>query len=95
MGKKGNYWSDYKEKYPDAKKQPFKGIWDTPYEIEGGDNKDTCPLLKQWPDPYIVINTGDHIVQSKFVVSETSKITSKSFSNSETLDGILRTIQGR
>ena len=49
-GKYGNYWSDYKEKYPGAKKKPFKGIWDTPYEIEGGDNKDNCPLIKQWPN---------------------------------------------
>ncbi|UCF50678.1 MAG: right-handed parallel beta-helix repeat-containing protein [Thermoplasmatales archaeon] len=48
-GKFGNYWSDYEEKYPDAKKLPFKGIWDTPYEIEGGDNSDDCPLIKQWP----------------------------------------------
>jgi len=48
-GKKGNYWSDYEERYPDAKKKPFKGIWDTPYEIPGGDNKDRYPLIKQWP----------------------------------------------
>ena len=44
----GNYWSDYKEKYPDAKKKIFKGIWDIPYEIEGGDNQDNYPLIKQW-----------------------------------------------
>ena len=49
-GKYGNFWSDYKEKYPKARKKPFKGIWDTPYEIPGGDNKDNCPLIKQWPD---------------------------------------------
>jgi parallel beta-helix repeat protein len=48
-GKFGNYWSDYEEKYPDAKKLPFQGIWDTSYEIEGGDNSDDCPLIKQWP----------------------------------------------
>ncbi|MCK4364459.1 MAG: right-handed parallel beta-helix repeat-containing protein [Thermoplasmatales archaeon] len=49
-GKYGNYWSDYEERYPDAKKKPFKGIWDTPYEIPGGDNKDMCPLIEQWPN---------------------------------------------
>jgi len=49
-GKYGNYWSDYIERYPDAKRLPLKGIWDTPYEIEGGDNADDCPLIKQWPD---------------------------------------------
>jgi len=48
-GKYGNYWSDYEEKYPDAKKKTFRGIWDTPYEIEGGDNIDSCPLINQWP----------------------------------------------
>jgi len=49
-GKYGNYWSDYEEKYPDAKKKWWKGIWDTPYEIEGGNNKDNYPLIKQWPN---------------------------------------------
>ena len=49
-GKYGNYWSDYEEKYPDAKPKLFKPwMWNTPYEISGGDNKDNCPLLKQWP----------------------------------------------
>ncbi|MCK5636368.1 MAG: hypothetical protein KAH91_03025, partial [Thermoplasmatales archaeon] len=47
--KYGNYWSDYKEKYPNARKKPFKGIWDTPYDIEGGSNSDGCPLIEQWP----------------------------------------------
>jgi parallel beta-helix repeat protein len=47
-GKKGNYWSDYVEKYPNAHKLWLKGIWDTHYEILGGDDKDTCPLIKQW-----------------------------------------------
>jgi len=48
-GKYGNYWSDYKERYPKAKKILFKGIWDTPYEIPDGKNKDNCPLIKKWP----------------------------------------------
>jgi parallel beta-helix repeat protein len=46
---KGNFWDDYNEKYPDASKILRKGIWDTPYEISGGYNKDMYPLLKQWP----------------------------------------------
>ena len=50
-GKRGNFWDDYKEKYPNASKIWWKGIWDTPYEIPGGDNKDKCPLIKQWPGP--------------------------------------------
>jgi parallel beta-helix repeat protein len=50
-GEYGNYWDDYKGKHPNAKKLRLKGIWDTPYNIEGGDNKDYYPLLKQWPKP--------------------------------------------
>jgi len=49
-GEFGNYWSDYKEKYPFARKIWSKGIWNTPYEIRDGDNQDNCPLIKQWPD---------------------------------------------
>jgi parallel beta-helix repeat protein len=49
-GKYGNYWSDYKEKYPDAKKIWLKGIWDTPYEIPGKYERDNYPLIFQWPD---------------------------------------------
>jgi parallel beta-helix repeat protein len=47
-GKFGNYWGDYKERYPEAKKKPLKGIWDTSYEIDGGSSKDNCPLIKPW-----------------------------------------------
>jgi parallel beta-helix repeat protein len=50
-GKKGNYWDDYEEKYPDAHKLWWKGIWDTPYEIPGQNEKDMCPLIKQWSGP--------------------------------------------
>ena len=54
-GEYGNYWSDYEEKYPDAKKLRRQGIWDTPYEIPSewrGNNYDTCPLINQWPDSF-------------------------------------------
>jgi parallel beta-helix repeat protein len=44
--KKGNYWDDYEERYPDAKKLWLKGIWDTPYDIPNGDNQDKYPLIK-------------------------------------------------
>jgi len=42
----GNYWDDYEEKYPSAKKLWLKGIWDTPYDIPGGDNQDRYPWIK-------------------------------------------------
>ena len=45
-GRYGNYWDDYKERYPDAKKLLLKGIWDTPYSIPNGDNQDKYPLIK-------------------------------------------------
>jgi parallel beta-helix repeat protein len=50
-GKKGNYWNDYKEKYPNARRLWLKGIWNTPYAINGGENKDNFPLIKQINTP--------------------------------------------
>jgi nitrous oxidase accessory protein len=47
----GNHWYDYEERYPDAKPKLFKPwMWDTPYEIERGNNKDNYPLIKRWPN---------------------------------------------
>jgi len=34
-GTGGNYWSDYRAKYPDAKERDESGIWDTPYDCIG------------------------------------------------------------
>lgn len=46
----GNYWSDYQERYPAAWEHPeHKGIWDTPYWIPGGGNKDMYPLMPPTP----------------------------------------------
>ncbi len=44
-GKEGNYWSDYKNKYPDAKELDGSGVWDTPYVIDEK-NQDRYPLTK-------------------------------------------------
>ena len=44
--KKGNYWSDYTKRYPDAKKIFLRGIWNTPYEIPNKENKDEYPLVR-------------------------------------------------
>jgi parallel beta-helix repeat protein len=42
---KGNYWSDYMVKYPDANRRD--GIWDTPYDISGhGESQDKYPLVE-------------------------------------------------
>ena len=46
-GSQGNYWSDYREKYPDARDADGDGIWDVPYEIPGDAGaKDNYPMVK-------------------------------------------------
>ena len=48
-GTEGNYWSDYREKYPDAEEIDESGIWNTPYAIPGGAGvQDRYPLLQPW-----------------------------------------------
>jgi len=42
----GNYWDDYKERYPDAEEIDGSGIWDTPYSIDG--DNDSYPLIVPW-----------------------------------------------
>lgn len=69
---KGNYWSDYQEKYPNARKIWLKGIWDIPYEIDEN-NMDRYPLVREYK------TTKD--------VTE-SKIKQVSSSPSETKDSI-------
>ncbi|MGB7532338.1 MAG: NosD domain-containing protein [Halobacteriota archaeon] len=39
----GNYWDDYKEKYPDAEEVDGTGIWNTPYSIDS--DNDGYPLV--------------------------------------------------
>ena len=46
----GNYWNDFDEPSEGAYDNDTNGIVDTPYEIPGGDNKDMCPLINQWPN---------------------------------------------
>ena len=43
----GNYWDDYKEKYPDAEEIDSTGIWDAAYSIYR-DNSDNYPLREPW-----------------------------------------------
>jgi len=42
----GNYWDDYEEIYPNARNDGT--VWDTPYDIPGGNNQDEYPLLDQF-----------------------------------------------
>jgi parallel beta-helix repeat protein len=43
-GKEGNYWSDYKDRYPNATESNSSGIWGTPYVLDQY-NKDNYPLM--------------------------------------------------
>lgn len=40
---RGNFWSDYEEKYPNALNLTV--VWDTPYNISGRGNQDKYPLI--------------------------------------------------
>ena len=42
----GNYWDDYKEKYPYAQEIDSTDIWNMPYAIES--TADNYPLIEQW-----------------------------------------------
>ena len=46
----GNYWSDYEDRYPDAKEINESGIWDTSYVIDEY-NQDRYPLINPWTPP--------------------------------------------
>ena len=48
----GNYWDDYKEKYPDAEEIDSTGIWDTAYSIDL--DKDNYPLTEPWVEYFAV-----------------------------------------
>jgi parallel beta-helix repeat protein len=43
----GNYWSDYREKYPKASEINNSGIWDMPYIIDSN-NIDRYPLMNKY-----------------------------------------------
>ncbi len=45
-GEAGNFWDDYEERYPGAHEVDDTGIWDTPYEINGGMTQDGYPLIE-------------------------------------------------
>jgi len=44
---KGNYWSDYEDRYPDAEEIDESTIWDTSYVIDEN-NQDNYPLMSPW-----------------------------------------------
>ncbi|MCJ7697385.1 MAG: right-handed parallel beta-helix repeat-containing protein, partial [Thermoplasmata archaeon] len=53
-GSTGNYWDNYRIRYPDAQIIPTTGTWDTPYVVNAsGNNTDYHP----WVYPYGYIDT--------------------------------------
>ena len=50
-GSIGNYWSDYRQRYPNAHIIPSTGTWDTPYVIFTTNNRDHHPWV--YPNGYI------------------------------------------
>jgi len=83
----GNYWSDYIEKYPEAKDECWgvaqnrlgsDGIWDTPYNIMG-ENVDHYPLVRPYgkiPDakpPETMHNYDGEWHDREFVIQLTAK----------------------
>jgi len=60
-GWNGNYWDDYEDTYPYARKIWLKGIWSTSYTIPGGNNQDMCPLFKPYIKSNEKINIMTHI----------------------------------
>ncbi|NWF86253.1 right-handed parallel beta-helix repeat-containing protein [Candidatus Bathyarchaeota archaeon] len=70
----GNYWSDYKEKYPNAEEIDASGIWDTPYIIDTN-NIDRYPLVIPESSPGVI--TSLLAILSIFAVSLTQKGTKK------------------
>lgn len=43
-GAHGNYWDDYRGKYPDA--AGMNDTWNIPYKVSGGENVDRYPLVR-------------------------------------------------
>jgi len=46
--RKGNYWDDYEDIYPYARKILLKGTWSISYSLPGGNNLDMYPLFKPY-----------------------------------------------
>jgi parallel beta-helix repeat protein len=69
----GNYWNDYKEKYPDAEEIDSTGIWDAAYSINS--DKDNYPLMQPWENYFGVLTPKTTPTGSISVTSEPSGAT--------------------
>ncbi len=64
----GNYWSDYREIYPEASEIDDSGIWNTPYAIPGTGNQDTYPLMH----PRVALGLTLHEPSQGILITEDS-----------------------
>lgn len=55
----GNYWNSYETIYSDAVK--LDGLWNIPYNISGGNNKDFFPLVEN----YVEKDETNHVEEKK------------------------------
>jgi parallel beta-helix repeat protein len=71
----GNYWSDYRNRYPNATELDDSGLWDTPYVIDEN-NQDNYPLMSDLVPPIISMISPENKtygvadVPLSFIVSE-------------------------
>ena len=57
----GNYWDDYEDIYPSARKIWLMGIWSEPYNIPGGNNQDMYPLFRPYMESSAKVNLKAYI----------------------------------
>jgi parallel beta-helix repeat protein len=51
----GNYWSNYRDKYPNATEIDDSGIWNTPYVIDEN-NQDNYPLMNPYTLEMVIVD---------------------------------------
>ena len=81
----GNYWSDYEDRYPNAKELDDSGIWDTPYAIDEN-NQDNYSLMYPWgtpPPPSYILTIYSSPTGVTFTVDSVSHTTPWSETHSE------------
>ncbi|MGD6806818.1 MAG: NosD domain-containing protein [Candidatus Bathyarchaeia archaeon] len=65
-GSSGNYWSDYKTRYPDASEIDKSGVGNSQYIIDA-DNKDSYPLIQPFSIPSVTEPTPTPVSNSTTV----------------------------
>jgi parallel beta-helix repeat protein len=64
----GNYWGDYKKKYPDAEEIGGCGIWDTNHKIDS-DNSDKYPLIDEFEIYRVVPQLGIVTIEYSIIIA--------------------------